>query len=394
MREESSNKNITNLLKYVHYTNGANKLIISEKIGVSPAALTKISKKLITEKLLFEKSIYDEKGKKKNVILINYDQYISIGISIEKENIKINFTNLNCEILDSFEIEVENIDNFKKFIKYLFNSLKIYIKEKNIPVEKLIGIGVIASSEMINASILEFFKKERFAKLQEYSKEHFGIPIFLETDIRAISLYEAFINPHHRNFYLIRYGESRGTSLIINNKLIQPIIPYHRSLGSKHFIVETNSDIYCEICKKRGCFETMVAPKYLYDEIIKENNHSQRIIDLYSDMSFDTFMERAQKGGVTECKALRKIAKYITILMINHNTVFPLDKFLLSGKIFRSNLFVNYIKMFLQEYQLGEVPEELIVLEDRSKEESLAASFLPINYVFYNYNLNYLKDEE
>ncbi|MGL4946224.1 MAG: hypothetical protein ACRC4X_00940, partial [Cetobacterium sp.] len=107
---------------------------------------------------------------------------------------------------------------------------------------------------------------------------------------------------------------------------------------------------------------------------------------LYKNMSFEEFVKRAEEGGITECKSLRKIAKYIAILMINYNNLVPLDTFLLSGKIFKSSLFLSYLKMYLQEFQLGEVNEKLIVIEKNIEKEELIASFLPINYIFYNYH--------
>ena len=103
-------------------------------------------------------------------------------------------------------------------------------------------------------------------------------------------------------------------------------------------------------------------------------------------MSFDEFIKRAESGEITECKALRKVARYIAILMINHNNLLPLDTFLLSGRVFKSSLFLSYLKMYLQEFQLGEVHEKLIVLDRHVFREELVASFLPINYIFYNYH--------
>ncbi|MGL4977438.1 MAG: ROK family protein, partial [Cetobacterium sp.] len=187
-------------------------------------------------------------------------------------------------------------------------------------------------------------------------------------------------------FFLIKYGEKRGSAIIIDNKLVNPAVAHYRSMGTRHFIVEPNSDIYCDICKKKGCFDTMVSPKYIFEEILKESNYSSRIESLYKNMDLNEFVKRAEAGGIIECKSLRKVAKYIAILMINHNNLLPLDTFLLSGKIFKSSLFLSYLKMFLQEFQLGEVHENLIVLDDKIKKQELVASFLPINYIFYNYH--------
>ena len=216
--------------------------------------------------------------------------------------------------------------------------------------------------------------------------EKFSRYVFVETEIRAEALYEAFLNPTYKNFFLVKYGEKRGSAIVIDSKLVNPAISHYRSMGTRHFIIEPNSDVYCEVCKKKGCFDTMVSPQNIYEEILKENNHSIRIVEKYENMSFEEFIKRAEGGEITECKALRKVARYIAILMINHNNLLPLDVFLLSGRVFKSTLFLSYLKMYLQEFQLGEVHEKLIVLDKHFEREELITSFLPINYIFYNYN--------
>ncbi|MGL5521214.1 MAG: hypothetical protein ACRDA2_04050 [Cetobacterium sp.] len=65
---KSQNKNITNLLKFINQCGGSNKLEIAENIMVSPAALTKISKKLLGDNILVEKKNIDENNRKKKSI--------------------------------------------------------------------------------------------------------------------------------------------------------------------------------------------------------------------------------------------------------------------------------------------------------------------------------------
>lgn len=65
MTFKNNNKNISNLLKFVNRSKGSNKLDIADRIGVSPAYLTKISKYLLSENILLEKKYIDKRKKKK-----------------------------------------------------------------------------------------------------------------------------------------------------------------------------------------------------------------------------------------------------------------------------------------------------------------------------------------
>ncbi|MGL5376986.1 MAG: ROK family transcriptional regulator [Cetobacterium sp.] len=383
---KSQNKNITNLLKYINETGGANKLEIAENIMVSPAALTKISKKLLGDNILLDKKYVDENGRKKNLLIINYDRFFSIGVLIEENLTKLVLTNLKNDIIAELKFENNYNGNFEDYLKELLKFIDELVKNSEVQGEKVIGVGVIMSNEFIVKKSLDLFKEDRFVILKKAIMEKFEAHVFFETEARAQSLYEAFLKPEYKNFFLIKYGEKRGSSIIIDNLLLNPAIPHYRSMGMKHFIVEPNSEVYCGVCKKKGCFETMVSPENIFNEILKDNNYSQTIEKLYKNMSFEEFVKRAEEGGITECKSLRKIAKYIAILMINYNNLVPLDTFLLSGKIFKSSLFLSYLKMYLQEFQLGEVNEKLIVIEKNIEKEELIAAFLPINYMFYNYH--------
>ncbi|MBC2851005.1 ROK family transcriptional regulator [Cetobacterium sp. 8H] len=394
MELKSQNKNITNLLRFINFSEGSNKLEIAENIMVSPAALTKISKKLVADNILIEEKKIDDKGRKKNILLINYERFLSIGVLIGAKIIEINITNLKNENIYSFEMENNYKNNFEKFSETIVLYIKKIVEESLIPLEKILGVGVVISNDFIIDNSIMLFKEDKFAKFKELVMLHLKKKVYIESQIRALALYKAFLNPKYKNFFLIKYDDIRGSSIIVDSNLLNPVVSHYRSMGNRHFIVEPNSEIYCDICKKRGCFETMVAPKYLFQEILKENNYSERIRLLYEKMSFEEFIERAEKGEVLECKTLRKVAKYIAILIINHNNFLPLDTFLLSGKVFKSQLFISYLKMYLQEFQLAEVHEKLIVLDADSDEEKKIGSFLAINYIFYNYHLDISEDTE
>ncbi|MCQ8211999.1 ROK family protein [Cetobacterium somerae] len=386
MEFKSQNKNITNLLKFINQCGGSNKLDIAENIMVSPAALTKISKKLLGDNVLLEKKYIDENNRKKNLLVINYDRFYSVGVLIEENFTKVILTNLKNEILGELKFLNHYDGDFDEYLKDLLKFIEEIVNKSSVVSEKILGVGVVVTNEFVVKKSLDLFKEDRFVTLKKMIMQKFSGYVFVETEIRAEALYEAFLEPNHKNFFLVKYGEKRGSAIIIDNKLVNPAISHYRSMGTRHFIVEPNSDMYCEICKKKGCFDTMVSPKNIFEEILKENNYSARIVDIYKNMSFDEFIKRAENGEITECKSLRKVARYIAILMINHNNLLPLDTFLLSGRVFKSSLFLSYLKMYLQEFQLGEVHEKLIVLEKNIEKEELIASFLPINYIFYNYH--------
>ncbi|MFR4520102.1 MAG: MarR family transcriptional regulator, partial [Fusobacterium sp.] len=72
MTYTTNNRNIANLLRYINTHEGATKLELAENLNLSPASLTKISKKLISENILYEKEKI-KNNRKRTDLLINYD---------------------------------------------------------------------------------------------------------------------------------------------------------------------------------------------------------------------------------------------------------------------------------------------------------------------------------
>lgn len=52
MNNTTNNKNISNLLRYINAHGGASKLELAENLNLSPASLTKISRKLLSENII------------------------------------------------------------------------------------------------------------------------------------------------------------------------------------------------------------------------------------------------------------------------------------------------------------------------------------------------------
>lgn len=184
----------------------------------------------------------------------------------------------------------------------------------------------------------------------------------------------------------MKYNNLIDGSIIIENRLIRPVIDINKKLGLNHVIIEPESEIFCDTCKRKGCIETMISSSSIVKQLKEKYKHSPEIAEKYGIYGFDYLVERAEKGEVEECLILKKIANYAALLILNIDSIFSLDNFVVSGKLFKSPIFKNYLRISLQSYQLTEIRENYIVSEIEEEKEFLASAYLPINYLFYNYN--------
>lgn len=308
---------------------------------------------------------------------------------MRRENITVVFTNINLEISHAFSRENSpTIKSTREFFQEIFHNIQNFIKENNMDIKKILGMGIaINLSEFHNEyHKYKFLDDIDHDKLKVLAKEYFDFPLIIDTEIRALALYQTFVNPAIKNFFFMKYDNLINGSIIENNQLIRPVIDFNNKLGLNHVIIEPNSDIFCDTCKRRGCIETMISSKSIIGQLKEKYKNYEEVVAEYESRGFDTLVERAEKGEVEECLILKKIANYTALLIFNIDAIFSLDNFVVSGKLFKSPIFKNYLRISLQNYQLTEIKENFIVSKIEEEKEFLASAYLPINYLFYNYN--------
>lgn len=388
MTYTTNNRNIANLLRYINTHEGATKLELAENLNLSPASLTKISKKLISENILYEKEKI-KNNRKRTDLLINYDKFKFIGIDLKTDITKVVFTNINLKVSYTFTKENScQIKNAKDFFHNLFTEIQTFIKKNNVKENEILGMGIMINlSEFHNKyHNYSFLEELNYEKLIEFAKGYFNFPLIVDTFIRALSLYQTFCEPSINNFFFMKYNTLIEGSIIVNNQLVKPFMDFNKKLGLNHVIIEPDSDVFCPTCKRKGCIETMISSSSIIKQLTEKYKDLPEISKNYEEHGFDYLVERAEKGEVEECLVLKKIANYTALLILNIDAVFSLDNFVVSGKLFKSPIFKNYLMISLQSYQLTEIEENFIVSHIEESSEFLASAYLPINYLFYNYN--------
>ncbi|MCF2624683.1 ROK family protein [Fusobacterium perfoetens] len=388
MNNATNNRNIANLLRYINIHQGGTKLELAENLNLSPASLTKISKKLISENILYEEERI-KNNRKRTDLLINYNKFKFIGIDLRPDTTTIVFTNTNLEILHAFSRENSNqIKNSKDLFHDIFTRIQTFIKENDVKENEILGMGItINLSEFHNKYYdYSFLEELNYEKLTEFAKEYFSFPVIIDTFIRALALYQTFCEPSIKNFFFMKYNTLIDGSIIVNNQLVNPFMDFNKKLGLNHVIIEPDSDVFCDTCKRKGCIETMISSSSIIKQLKDKYREYPEIIKNYDTHGFDYLVERAEKGEVEECLILKKIANYTALIILNIDAIFSLDNFVVSGKLFKSPIFKNYLMISLQSYQLTEIKENFIISHIEEKKEFLASAYLPVNYIFYNYN--------
>ena len=389
MNNTTNNKNISNILRYINTHGGATKLELAENLNLSPASLTKISKKLTAENILYEEEKVEKNKRKKTDLVINYDKFKFIGIDLRRESTTIVFTNINLEISYAFSRQNSpTIKCAKEFFEEMFQNIRDFIDENSINLSEILGMGIAINLSEFHTVYYnyQFLDDINHDLIKELAEKYFSFPLIIDTEIRALALYQTFIDPNIRNFFFMKYDSLIDGSTIENNQLVKSVIDFNNKLGLNHVVIEPNSEQFCDTCKRRGCIETMISSTSIIGQLKEKYKSFPEVVKEYESHGFDYLVERADKGEVEECLILKKIANYTALLILNIDAIFSMDNFVVSGKLFKSPIFNNYLRISLQNYQLTATKEKFVISKIEEEKEFLASAYLPINYLFYNYN--------
>ncbi len=253
--------NITNIIEILKLQGVKSRAELANLTGLTPASITKLTKKLIDLNLLKESGIGNISGGRPPILLeINPDYGYIMGINLAPTKIRGILTDINGTILSkkTFDLEDKTKEGILELLFSLIENLKGVIDNK-----KILGIG-IAMNGMVDyekgISIFSPHYKWRNFDLQGVVEEKFDIPTIIENDVKAMALgeHKAGMAIHKDNFVIINIGEGIGAGIILNNKLYRGDSYSAGEIG--HITVEKKSGHPCS-CGNYGCLEALIGNK-------------------------------------------------------------------------------------------------------------------------------------
>jgi len=266
--------NISNIIEIIKTQGLKSRADLAILTGLTPASITKLTKKLIDLDILIESGIGVISGGRPPILLdINPGAGYILGISLSPNKIKGILTDVNGTILFKENFTLENREK-----KYILNNLFILISSliDNVNKEKILGLGV-ALNGMVDyengVSIFSPHYKWRNFNLREIVEKEFSLPVIIDNDVRAMALgeHKSGIGIDEHNFVVINIGEGIGAGIILNNKLYRGEGYSAGEIG--HITIEKDSIHPCS-CGKYGCLESIIGSKRILNHVNSEKGES------------------------------------------------------------------------------------------------------------------------
>ncbi|MCX7795753.1 MAG: ROK family transcriptional regulator [bacterium] len=347
-----------------------NRYEIAKKTSLSPATVTNITEKLIKVGFITEiPSSVSKRGRKPiNLTLSNLD-YLSVGIEIDSHYITGVIIGLNGEILKNKKIQID-----KSTPEYIFEgSIELYNSLiKDIDKKTIIGLGLgipglidPKNRKVLFSAVLGW----KDVLVDDFFKD-INIPLFIEDNVRAITLGELWYGAGIGRDNLLCIGAGRGISagIVINGSIYSG--PNDRAGEFGHMVIEKDGK-KCK-CGNYGCLEAYVSTETIIEkalEGIKINAYTEFEPKDESKL-FEEIIRVGKNGDKFILNIFEEVGEYLGIGIANIINFFNPELIILADELAKAEeLILEPIERTIRLNALPPIPDIVI-----SKLGSLACS--------------------
>ncbi len=259
------------------------------------------------------------------------------GVDIGGTTVKIGLVDENGCIIEKSVFPTPT--NYESFIEEISKRIKKILKNNNLQVENLLGIGVgcpgVVDSNGIILSSCNLNLTN--ANLKEGLLKEFSTKIKVSNDANCAIMAEVKFGSAkgYRNAVMLTLGTGVGGGVVIDGKLFEGGNSTGAELG--HFTLVANGE-QCS-CGRKGCVEQYVSTssiiKNAKKEMLNEKDSSlwkavSKNLDLLDGIMV---FNEAKKGDKTALKVVDNFINYLADTIMSYNNVFRPEIFILGGGV-------------------------------------------------------------
>ncbi len=305
-----SENNRSRILQYLYHNGISSRAQIAKAIELTPAAITKITAKLLSQNVIEETGDMEGSKNRRSIGLnLNCGKYHVIGVKFARSLVQIAVFDLKCNRISLTDLPTVNEERIPETIEHTRETIAQLIREDSSIVA--IGMAVpgpylVEEGHTALVSSMQGWRKVNFIK--EFN-DAFSVPVFVEQDARAGALAQFLFNPAMQKGSLAYYllGEGIGLGVITDGNIYYGAHGTATEVG--HISVDVNGKP-CD-CGNVGCLERYCSAVAIH-EILNSNRdivpgspymtHAQACVALF---------QKASTGDARARKLVNEVAQYI-----------------------------------------------------------------------------------
>jgi N-acetylglucosamine repressor len=303
---------------------------IARRTKLSPATVTSISAKLISQNLVLEKSAGDSSGGRPPILLvINPKGGYVIGIKLTETHAVCALTDLEALIIAKSSLPLSGHDPVQ-VANDLAQMVLSFIRDQKISKKQLLGVGVglagIVDAErgILRQSPIYGWDN---VPLRDMLQSKLHIPVYIENDVNTLTLTERWFGHGQGvdNFLTVTVGRGVGLGIVANGQFYRGQTGGAGEFG--HTTINPEGPLCA--CGKRGCLESYVGDPGL----IRSAQEAAARGELSAPVqTLDDLLSLAQTGDSGALQIFDRAGRILGIGIANLINLFNPKKIIISGE--------------------------------------------------------------
>ncbi len=322
---------------------------ICKKLEISAPTGIKLVNELQEEgflKVIGKKEI--QNGRRPNVYALNNTNFYALSVEILMKRISAGIIDSRLNTICHTQKTDFVLENTPECLSEVEAIIHECLKTSGIKEDSVLGMGMGLTGR-VRSDTGESFTFFNFTgePLAEYFSKKFNTPVFLNNDTRCFGQAEKIIGKASdvRNAIVINLSRGLGTSLIINNQLVNGVMGFAGELGHMQF---GSRDKIC-LCGKKGCLGNDVGG-YTLEEKFKEHlaQGEKTIIPLPDDINkirYDDILIAAINGDDLSIRLIQDMGHKLGYALGNIINLLNPELIIIGGKFAKlKDLLIDPVK--------------------------------------------------
>lgn len=306
-----SENNRARILQYLYRNGISSRAQIAKALDLTPAAITKITAKLLDCGIIEETGDMNGNGHRRSIGLdFDCSKYHVIGVKFARSLVQIGLFDLKGNQLSLKNMPEVHDETINQTIDAIHHEINALLDRDQATVA--IGMAVPGPylKQVGRTAVVSSMQGWRTVNLLDEFAHAFRVPTFIEQDARAGALAEYLFDPQVKSDNLAYYllGEGVGLGVIDHGHIIDGFQGAATEIG--HISIDVNGRP-CD-CGNVGCLERYCSTPAIHDLIIEDGELIDNAKELSHAESARHLFTLASQGDNKHALAMiRAIARYV-----------------------------------------------------------------------------------
>ncbi|MCQ6562148.1 ROK family transcriptional regulator [Paenibacillus mendelii] len=271
------------VLQWIQNSDGVSRKTLAEKLQLSQASITIITKTLIDKAFIVEGDrIGKGLGRKEVMLYPNPDKFRFLGIDIGGYRIRLALSDNSLQLLHQVEYLMEELEERSDMMQVLLNHIHTFFAQCNITAVDAIGIGVTGIIDKEHKRVMNIPNVNNWDDLDIVDRlsAQFECPVYLDESGRVMALAEKVLGKAKDvdDFIVVHIAYGVVAGVMINDAPLRGANNVGGLLG--HITVDERAG-RC-LCGNYGCLENIVTYPMIEKEFRKREHHANSMAANYA----------------------------------------------------------------------------------------------------------------